>query len=342
LRFQTVGPQHITLATSYHNLGLLHLKRKHFEDAIKSYKLAVNIRQTNHDDNDNNMADSLHQLAYCYELKRDFRQAIYNYQYCFRIRRKLEERQSGKLIPLYETLGKLYFEIKEYKKSIDCYHNAADWYFNLENFEKSIEYNKKALDIGKQKFGRNNLNVAITCYNLGFSYNRKGDHRKAVHWFSESLNIRLGLLDPYDLRMADTYKMVAESYYCNNELSNAIDAFEKAIDIFLKQPARAKFNELTYCYDKLSAIYMENSQPTQAIDTATKLLQNYINLGICAITKHQLTYALKKLDKGLDIYNKILPPFDTAFIFVYEQFAILYQKQKKWDLASQYRHKAAE
>ncbi|ETO33240.1 hypothetical protein RFI_03867, partial [Reticulomyxa filosa] len=263
----------------------------------------------------------------------------------------------------------------------------------------SIEYNKKALGIGKQTFGQNNLDVTLTCYNLGFSYNRKGDHRKAIHWFSKSVNIRLGLLDPYDLCMTYTYKMVAESYYCNNELNNAIDAFEKAIAIFLKQITKATFNELTYCYDKLSAIYMENSQHTQAIDTATKLLQlrskqfgrshadvassyetiadlsfqdgnikqeiqnynlalrtfsivhgdghrdaarNYINLGICDIGNHQLTYALKKFEKGLDIYNKILLPFDTDFIFVYEQFAILYQKQKRWDLASQYRHKVAE
>jgi tetratricopeptide (TPR) repeat protein len=69
-------------------------------------------------------------------------------------------------------------------------------YYNNDDLEKATGYYERTLEIRKEKFGANHVEVAHCFMWLGNLYNKKGDLEKAKDYCERALAIRKEQLGP--------------------------------------------------------------------------------------------------------------------------------------------------
>lgn len=155
----------------------------------------------------------------------------------------------------YKNLGFIYFQEKDYKKSVDCWTHAVRLqqdsqiyqalgfsFYNLGNFNNAIENYKKSIQIetAKDPKDQDANSLDQTYYNLGVAYLDNASYDEAADAFGNAFRI-----NPKD----------------SNAAVNQANAIQGAIDIHLKNAAN----------------FLLNSQYSAAISEANKVLKQDSN-----------------------------------------------------------------
>jgi len=164
--------------SSYYELGVLQKENSQFDDAIKSFKKAVELNPKH--------SMALYELGVIYEQQKDYDKAIMNYTESLRVKENSEA---------FQSLGVCYMKKGMYKeaygnlvKAVLLNPNKYTIYNNLGAvLEKSGNYENavQMLEIAV-KLNPNNI---IGFYNLGIALDKKGDFGKAINAYEKAVEL---------------------------------------------------------------------------------------------------------------------------------------------------------
>jgi len=198
---------YINTAMYWNNLGCTYFKSGKYEEAIKSFKQAIEI--------DPDFAEVHYNLGLAYFESGKYEEAIDAYKHAIRI--------DPDYADAHYNLGKVYDELGKYEEAIDAYKHAiridpdaADAHYNLgTDYGKSGMY-KEAIESFKQAV-RIDPDYASAHHNLGVAYRKTGRNEEEVESYKQAIRIDPDLaIAHYNLGVAygnlGKYKKAKESF----------------------------------------------------------------------------------------------------------------------------------
>ncbi|CAF3411287.1 unnamed protein product [Rotaria socialis] len=180
------------------------------------------------------------------------------------------------------------------------------------------------------------------CYHaLGKVSFEKGEYEKSINYLVASREI-LQKRRPNDFRIAYIYNSIGEVYQKKGEIKEALQSYEKALDIF-KQTFADDHENIAWCYNNLGIIYLEQKKFSEALQYLTKALNikqgklpdghpclgnTYNNLSNVHYFRHEYEQALKKYQLSYEIFKKSLTPQHPSIARVLKNIGIVYEATK--------------
>ena len=165
-------------ADSYFELGVLYKENDNFDDAVKSFKKAIELNPKH--------SMALYEVGVICEKRKDYDAAIKNYTESLRIKENSEAFQSlgvcylkkGMLKEAYRNLTKAML-LNPNKYTI--YNNLGAVFEKLGNYDSAVQM----LEIGTKLNPKN----VIGFYNLGVALDKKGDFGNALNAYEKSVEL---------------------------------------------------------------------------------------------------------------------------------------------------------
>lgn len=216
-------------------------------------------------------------------------------------------------------LGRLYYSINEFNKSLEAYEFAltiddnhkssilmtAHCYYKLENYLKACEYYKKYDDITPES----KMNVFF----IGLCYFNLKEYENSIEWLKQALT----LSDNLAIEAVEIYDYISTSYDKMGDLENALHYIDLAIN---NEP------ELADSYVSKGKIYLSNAREEDAILWFNKAIEldkenpeTYLEIGSVYFDSKRYEQALKYFL----IVNETSPGFDNSYILTAYTYAAL-------------------
>ena len=165
-------------ASSYYECGILYKENNNSEDAVKSFKKAIELSP--------NHSMALYELGIIYEQQKNFDEAIKNYTESLRIKESSEAFQSlgvcylkkGMLKEAYRNLVKAMM-LNPNKYTI--YNNLSAVQERLGNYDSAIQMSGISVKL--------NPNNAIGFYNLGIALDKNGNFAEAISAYQKAVEL---------------------------------------------------------------------------------------------------------------------------------------------------------
>ncbi len=238
------------------------------------------------------------------------------------------------VIDLYHKLGAIYYGIQDFinskyylEKSIklrikyydkndtvlSLSYNSIGNNFYLTNTDSALKYYRKALKIGLLKKNKEDSDNAMFYQNIGIIHARKGDFDSANFYLSKSLFINNKILPNTDYRLAKINLNVARLNYLLEDFENAIEANNRAENIYIKEFGKNYFSLGTIYLNK-GNIYNDLIDYEKAMEfykNALSIFQaqenpNYSNIAKVYNNIGSVYTQMKEYEKALNYYNKTL------------------------------------
>lgn len=201
---------------------------------------------------------------------------------------------------------------------INDYLKKAKVAVSSSDYDNAISYYEKALELQKQNYGEESLEVAETCDSIGESYTTVSNYDKALPYFENSLNIKKNLLGDNNQETLKTYSFVGHIYYYKKDWYRALSHYDKIINI-AKENGWEKTNIANWyvnignvyaClvyYDEALKYYLEASEIIEdlGINDEKFLAQLFYNMAIAYYNIQDFNNALKNCEKSYDLFNNM-------------------------------------
>jgi tetratricopeptide (TPR) repeat protein len=233
-------------ADLYHSLAISLQSDEKLDEAIKNYRLALQLKSRNTSSVYNNLGSAL-------ETEGKFEEAVSCYRQALQLRPGFAR--------AYYNLGHLLQSQNKLDEAADCYRRAVKFkpeyvkaYYNLghlmqsqEKLDEAIDYYQKAIAI-KPDF-------ADAHYNLGQVLASKGKLDEAISHYRTALSIQ-----PND---AEAYYNLGHALQLRNRLDEAVDCYRRAVSI---KPDYAR------AYNNLGVALHSQKKLDQAVDCFRKAI----------------------------------------------------------------------
>jgi eukaryotic-like serine/threonine-protein kinase len=216
------------------------------------------------------------------------------------------------LAVFYTNIGEAYLGYEDFKRALSSFlkvhaiqtklhksphpaiatslHNIARAQYFMNDFEQAKENYEEALAMREDLFDIDDteaVDIAITLDHLGSTSMRLGDYDAALPLYQRAKRIKLTLLGPDDIQVAQTNNSIASLYTQQRKYDLAEGIFRELIDILNNQPE-------------------DDPKPVWLAKTLDSLGGTLIQLG-----KHE--EAIQKLDEALALKQLLLGK-DTASV----------------------------
>ena len=208
------------------------------------------------------------------------------------------------------------------KNSLDILNRIGHIYINLGKLDKSINIFKKILEIEKSFENDISINIANSIHNLGVAFYRKGEIRKSLSYFEQSLKVRNQL---YQNEFSDQIFLNISnlSYvYCKlGEMQKSLQYAKKSLKIIDKHYDKIPARYLAFALQNAGVVFfhkgdLKNSlyYSQKALETRKKLVEitdyAYVaeilnNIGVVHKKQNQLEKSLYCFKQALEIYNNL-------------------------------------
>lgn len=157
----------------------------------------------------------------------------------------------------------------------------------------------------------------IQCYNtLGRLAKLKHDYESSFQWFTKSIKLK----PQYDFYLIESYENLANIYEKNGDFKHAIESYNEALTIFIKNFGDNHPN-LVICLNNIAIAYKRQKRYTEALECHQKALHileksetsNPSDIGILhnnigVIYRHLGNYdlAIEHYQQALEVYKKCL------------------------------------
>ena len=293
-----LGNDHLKVAGTYNNIGVVSWMAGNYEKALQNYHRSLTIMLNILSENHQYVATSYNNIGLVYNEKGEYNKAMEYYNKSLSIRLKSLGRKHPDVAQSYNNMGIIYKEKGDYYTALEYYgqslyvwskalgpehpnvaanyNNIGMVYREIGDYGKSLEYCKKSLSIWLKSLGSKHPRVA-TCYNnIGVVYHDKGDYDKALQYYNQSLSIKLQALGLKHPDVAQSYENIALIYlakdpdelpmpdFTERQSNAALEYFQKALTIWLinfgtYHPHVGKF------YNNFAKIYIKKREYTTAL-----------------------------------------------------------------------------
>lgn len=239
-------------------------------------------------------------------------------------------------ITTYNNMGKVYREMANYSKALECYFKAREVlelnpekaeylnaityrniglvYFDRGNYSKALENYLKAVEIQEKVFGVNHIETASSYNNIGSVYRGQGDGIKALEFYRKALEIREKFLSEDSPVLSNTFNNIGCTYYNLEDYTKSEEYHLKALEI------REKSLGMYHPYTG----------------------QTYNNLGTVYWRQKTYSKALTFFKKALAIQEKALGTFNPFVAIDYNNIGMVYREQGDCSKALEFFIKALE
>ncbi len=242
----------------------------------------------------------------------------------------------------YESLKNLDIDNPKLENAMQrvAYYRAIEL-FNDQKFESSIDYFTRSLDNsghdkalkaeahywrGEAYFRTGAYETSLTDFNefiqsgyaskldefkiahysLGYTYFKMNQPNPAIIWFSKYATLQKA--QP-DIRLADTYNRLGDSYYLKRDFSSAVKYYDYAIDMGLNS------SDYAY-YQKAFCLGLQNdySGKTETLNTLTRLFRNSAYLDDAYFEKGKTYQMMNRNVDALMNYQTLVDKFPESVL----------------------------
>lgn len=219
-------------ASYYHYMGMIKDKQRRYDESIKYYTDAIELKETILPATDRLLAVSYNNLGMVHSKKGDHDEALKWYQKDLDICEKTLPANHHDLATCYNNMGEVYENKGDYAKALSyyekdlaickevlpsnhpdiatSYNNIGSLYVKQNEFSKALEYYEKALSIRKKSLPHNHLEIGGSYNNIAWLHRSKGDFEQALIYYERALKIWEQTLAPNHHYMIDVDKSITE------------------------------------------------------------------------------------------------------------------------------------
>ena len=257
IQLNKLGPHHVDVAKTYHNMGNLHHHLSDHQQAKQYYERALSIRLNKLGSDHVNVASTYHNMGNLHHDLGDYRQAKQYYERALSIRLKKLGSDHVHVARTYHVLGNLLNDLRDHQQAMEYYQSAliiqlkklgpdhahvARTYYSmgilhhdLGDHKQAKEYYERALSIQLSKLGPDHVDVASTYHNMGTLHHHLGDHKQAKEYYERALTIKLNKLGPDHFDVTCTYHSMGIVHHSLGDHKKAKEYYERALSIQLNK-----------------------------------------------------------------------------------------------------------
>lgn len=221
------------IAASLNNHGVAYRNQGALDKALEYYIRSLKLYEEL--DNKEGIATTKNNISNIYSIKRDYGNAMHYLEESHQLFKNLGD--SIRIIGSMNNLGNLHNDIQLYEKAMKYYleayalsekagkkfadplDNIGNIFFKQGNFQRAVEYYEKALEI--ERADNNKLGILNIVTNLGITYTKAKQPKKAESYFAEALNLSQELQSFTNL--PTIYKAMAENYANQGKMKEAYE-----------------------------------------------------------------------------------------------------------------------
>ena len=181
------------------------------------------------------------------------------------------------------------------------------------DFDHALEYDRKALRLRKNMFGKEHPDTATSYNNVGVCYSKLGNKTKALEYYKEALEIRERLFTSEHLDKVQSYQNIASIYEYQGNYETALDYNFKA----LKNEEviwGTEYKNISDSYNAIAWTYHLMGKYEEALPWAEKAVEAFPDNPVIIDT-------LATVYQGLSRYDEALEQFELCLKFKKEQNA---------------------
>ena len=378
IRKKELGPNHVDVAMSYNNLGLVYNDTGDLEKAKEYYQLAVKIYKQQFGPNHVNVATSYNNLGVVHRKTGDLEKAKEYHQLALEIEKEQLGPKHVDVAGSYNYLGSVYRETGDLEKAKEYHQLAleiekeqlgpkhvevAASYNNLGlvhqktgDFEKAKEYHQLALEIRQEQLGPNHTDVAASYNNLGSVYWKTGDLEKAKEYHQLAVEIKQEQLGPNHANVAASYNNIGLVYHDTGDFEKAKEYHQLALKI-KKEQLGPRHVEVAASYNNLGLVYNDTGDFEKAKEyhqlaleirqeqlgpNHTDVAASYNNLGLVYWKTGDLEKAKEYHQLALEIKKEQLGPKHVEVAASYNNLGLVYNDTGDFEKAKEYHQLALE
>ena len=284
--------------------------------------------------------------------------------------------EMGKLHNYFNYSGRLYFDMGEYQRGLECYqkglkiqkeiltlnhphivyiyHNIGNTYGELGEYEKQLEYLKKALRIWKISLSSNRFNIASTYNSIGNAYGNLGEYKKELKYCQKALKIQEKSYPLNHLSIACIYHNIGNAYRNLGEYKKALKYYQKALRIQEKN-LPSNHPNIAIIYNSVGNTYGNLGEYEKALEYYQKALRikeeklppnhldiasTYNSVGSAYANLSEYEKGLEYIQEALKIQEKNLPCNNPNIASTYNNIGCVYGKLGKYEKALEYYQRA--
>ena len=378
IRINVLGPNHIDVATSYNDLGVvyeamgqLEQAKDYIQRAIETY---INVLGPNHID----VATSYSNLGSVFKAMGELEQAKDYHQRAIEIYVNVLRPNHIDVATSYDNLGLVHKDMGELEQAKDyhqraieikmnvlgpnhidvatSYNNLGLVYQAMGELEQAKDYLQRAIEIYINVLGPNHIDVATSYDNLGLVYKAMAELEQAKDYHRRAIEIRMNVLGPNHIDVATSYNNLGLVYKAMGQLEQAKDYLQRALEIYINVlgPNHVKiatsYNNLGLAYEAMGELEQAKDYHQRAIEIRMKVLgpnhigvaTSYNNLGLVYEAMGQLEQAKDYHQRAIEIYINVLGPNHIDIATSYNNLGLVYQAMGELEQAKDYLQRAIE
>lgn len=254
------GPMHEDVAAALYNVGICHLRMNQYYNALQSFEEATRIRQNILGRDSVQVAASLVKVGVALLQLKRLEDSVWIFREALSVRKSV----LGNLHPLtarvYNNIGCVLVELTQYDQA-------------LEAFESALKIQRNVLTHNPMN-GPALFAVATTLQNMGFWYQRRGMHGKAVNAMTEALQFQEKVLGPSHGTVLETLDSIAEACLVGANTSLALKFYKEALGRLDSRNSTVEEAAILY---KISRVNLQNNElesQMYRLQMASKVLQS--------------------------------------------------------------------
>lgn len=254
LEIQTefLGRGSLEVATTYNNLGRVHVQREEFGAALALYEKAMEIRIQLGEDHIDFAATQFNAGQSCHQLG-DFDRALAYYQGFLRVALKKFSRKHRDVAVVLSGIAQIYQENKDYDKALSLYEESlvvgraalgnshpevamllnrlGNFYFDRGMFDKALTAYEEGLQIESRVLEEAHPNIIVTLTNIGEIYRQRSDFENSIRLYLDALRLQKNCYGPTSLEVASTLNVLGLIYDLHGSSTTALSCLQEALII---------------------------------------------------------------------------------------------------------------
>jgi len=215
IQLSKLGSEHIEVANTLHNLGIVHRHLGNHQQAKEHYERALSIKMNKLGPEHIDVANTLHNLGIVHRHLGNYQPAKEQYERALSIK--------------LNKLGPEHIDIA------NTLHNLGIVHSHMGNHQQAKEHYERALSIKLKKRGPEHIDVANTLHNLGIVHSDMGNHQQAKEHYERALSIKLEKLGREHIDVANTLHNLGNVHRHMGNPQQAKEHYERALAIQLNK-----------------------------------------------------------------------------------------------------------
>jgi tetratricopeptide (TPR) repeat protein len=273
----------------------------------------------------------------------------------------------------YQMLGQVHGHLGEYDTALEYLEKAyaisesisdsdrlfgllidiGNTYWRMQDYEAAIEALERAKKEADSRYQENRdlystRQLASICGNLGRCYSSAGHFEGAIDHYESALTLWKQVQRPKDMTMS--YKGIATTYARTGQYDKALENLLSAAEIEKELGDAIALAETYQVLSQVSEclgrhreaiVYAEQSiQYLETVEAESDLLaEMYVDLGARYQQLSEQAKAIKCYERALQVTPQI---DDTLAAAIYAALSVLYEEQRDYAKAQEYRQRAGE